>query len=112
VESAHSAAVQLATGWAPERTRVGMKWRSQTNFLPLVLDVFSQSMKVDNYLASDTKETASPWKWWQRNKFDARQTGVIRSVLEYGVAYTTVLPSLNPMRGRPGRSCADCRRGR
>jgi hypothetical protein len=88
----------------PTRTdepTVGIKWRSQTNFLPLVLDVFSQSMKVDNYLASDTKETASPWEWWQRNKFDARQTGVIRSVLEYGVAYTTVLPSMNPQ-GGPG----------
>jgi hypothetical protein len=79
-----------------------LKWRSQTNFLPLVLDVFSQSMKVDNYLASDTKETASPWKWWQRNKFDARQTGIIRSALQYGAAYTTVLPSLDPVNGQSG----------
>ena len=55
-----------------------MKWRSQTNFLPLVLDVFSQSMKVDNYLCSKTKETADPWEWWQRNKMIARQTGLIR----------------------------------
>lgn len=79
---------------------MGMKWRSQTNFLPLVLDVYSQSMKVDNYLASDTKDTAkTPWEWWQRNKFDARHTGVIRSVLGYGAAYVTVLPSLSPQRG-------------
>ena len=81
---------------------VGMKWRSQTNFLPLVLDVFSQSMKVDNYLSSKTKETAGPWEWWQRNKMIARQTGLIRSVLQYGVAFTTVLPSLNPIDGKPG----------
>lgn len=86
-----------------EEPNFGMKWRSQTNFLPLVVDVYSQSMKVDNYLASDTKETADgPWEWWQRNKFDARQTGIIRSVLTYGVSYTTVLPSLNPQGGVPG----------
>jgi hypothetical protein len=94
-----SAAHQLERAGHTKEPSNGMKWRSQTNFLPLVLDVFSQGMKVDNYLASDTKETASPWKWWQRNKFDARQTGVIRSVLEYGVSYTTILPSMNPTGG-------------
>ncbi len=97
-----SAARHLERTGNSKEPAVGMKWRSQTNFLPLVLDVFSQAMKVDNYLASDTKETASPWTWWQRNKFDARQTGVIRAVLEYGVSYTTVLPSLNPDGGQNG----------
>lgn len=97
-----SAARKVAHTSKTEEPTTGMKWRSQTNFLPLVLDVFSQAMKVDNYLASDTKETASPWKWWQRNKFDARQTGIIRSTLEYGVAYTTVLPSLNPVGTQSG----------
>lgn len=76
---------------------MGMKWRSQTNLLPLVVDVYSQSMKVDNYLASDTKDTATvPWEWWQRNKMDARQTGLVRGVLKYGVSYATVLPSMVP----------------
>ena len=101
--------------WTPERARyilagaghseepsIGMKWRSQTNFLPLVLDVFSQSMKVDNYLSSATKTTAGPWEWWKRNKMVARQTGLIRSVLEYGVSFTTVMPSLDPLDGQPG----------
>jgi Phage portal protein, SPP1 Gp6-like len=85
-----------------EEPSIGMKWRSQTNFLPLVLDVFSQSMKVDNYLSSTTKETAGPWVWWQRNKMVARQTGLIRGALEFGVSYTTVLPSINPLGGEPG----------
>jgi hypothetical protein len=89
------------TGHAEEPS-IGMKWRSQTNFLPLVLDVYSQSMKVDNYLSSTTKETATPWIWWQRNKMVARQTGLVRGVLEFGVSYTTVLPSLNPLGGEPG----------
>ncbi|MFC9761657.1 phage portal protein [Rhodococcus jostii] len=72
----------------------GLALRAQTNFLPLVLDTFSQSMKVDNYFSGEGKETAAPWQWWQRNKMDARQTGVHRSALQYGVAYATVMPSL------------------
>jgi hypothetical protein len=91
-----SAAWRLNAAGHSEEPSIGMKWRSQTNFLPLVLDVFAQSMKVDNYLSSSTKETAGPWEWWQRNKMVARQTGLVRSVLQYGVSYTTVLPSLHP----------------
>jgi hypothetical protein len=97
-----SAARRLAATGHTNEPAAGMKWRSQTNFLPLVLDVFSQSMKVSNYLSSKTKETAEPWVWWQRNKMIARQTGIIRSVLQYGVSFTTVLPSLNPVDGQPG----------
>jgi DNA-binding XRE family transcriptional regulator len=82
---------------------VGMKWRSQTNMLPLVVGTYSQAMKIDNYLASGTKDTAQvPWEWWQRNKMDARQTGLIRGVLKYGAAFTTVLPSLTPAAARRG----------
>jgi hypothetical protein len=79
-----------------------MKWRSHTNFLPLVVGTYSQAMKIDNYLASDTKDTAKvPWEWWQRNRMDARQTGIIRSALKYGIAYTSILPSLNPLSRNP-----------
>lgn len=100
--SKYAAIRQLQLTGRSEEPNFGMKWRSQTNFLPLVLDVYSQSMKVDNYLSSTTKETASPWVWWQRNKLAARQTGIIRSVLTYGVAYTSLLPSLNPQGGERG----------
>lgn len=72
----------------------GLALRAQTNFLPLVLDTFSQSMKVDNYFSSADKVTARPWQWWQRNKLDARQAGVHRSALQYGASYVSVLPSL------------------
>lgn len=92
----------LAATGHTEEPNTGMRWRAHTNFLPLVLDVFSQSMKVDNYLSSSTKETAGPWEWWQRNKMVARQTGLVRSVLQYGVAYTTALPSMKPLDGQPG----------
>lgn len=72
----------------------GLARKSQTNFLPLVLDVFSQSLKVDNYMSGET--TPGVWEWWQRNKMDARQTGINRAALHYGAAYATVLPALNP----------------
>lgn len=75
---------------------VGLARKSQTNFLPLILDTFGQSMKVDDYLPGNGQTSAPPWEWWQRNKFDARQTGVHRTALQYGVSYVTVLPSLRP----------------
>lgn len=100
--SPSQAKYQLEASGRREEPSFGMRWRSQTNFLPLVLDVYAQSMKVDNYLASETKETASPWEWWQRNRFDARHTGLIRAALHYGVSYATVLPSLNPVQSTKG----------
>ena len=72
----------------------GLAMRSQTNFLPLVLDVFGQAMKVDNYFSGGSNETAAPWQWWQQNKLDARQAGIHRSALQYGVSYASVMPSL------------------
>lgn len=84
---------------------VGLARKSQTNFLPLVLDAFGQSMKVDNYLTNvkshpltgfRTGDQAGPWQWWQRNRMDAVQTGVHRAALQYGASYVTVLPSLRP----------------
>lgn len=74
----------------------GIASRSQSNYLPLILDIYSQAMKVDDYLSSKTKSTASPWQWWQRNRLGAKQTGVHRSALHYGTSYATVLPSMSP----------------
>lgn len=79
---------------SPYAAITGLARKSQTNFLPLVLDVFSQSLKVDNYLSGDV--TPQVWEWWQRNKMDARQTGINRCALHYGVSYATVLPAMNP----------------
>ncbi|MGZ9829873.1 phage portal protein [Tsukamurella ocularis] len=69
-----------------------MAGKSRTNFLPLVVDTFGQVMKVDNYLSSDGQSSPASWKDWQRNRFDARQTGVHRAALTYGASYVTVLP--------------------
>src|SRR5690606_19883676 len=84
---------------------IGLASKSQTNFLPLILDVYGQAMKVDNYLTNlatdpltqrQTGDQAGPWKWWQRNRMGAAQTGIHRSALHYGTSYATVLPSLRP----------------
>ncbi|WP_228002149.1 phage portal protein [Nocardia australiensis] len=80
----------------PMAPLIGLARKSQTNFLPLMLEQYSQSMKVDNYLSGNGQDTAPPWEWWQRNAFDARQTGVNRAALQYGVSYATVLPSMRP----------------
>ncbi|WP_328439124.1 phage portal protein [Nocardia puris] len=82
----------------------GLARKSHTNFLPLILDVFGQALKVDNYLTGGevdpqtgrriNRTTSSPWTWWQRNQFGAKQTGINRGALHYGVSYATVLPSL------------------
>lgn len=83
-----------STTGSPYAAVAGLARKSQTNFLPLVLDVFSQSLKVDNYLSGE--ETPAVWEWWQRNKMDARQTGINRAALHYGASYATVLPAMNP----------------
>ena len=88
-----------STSGSPWAAITGLARKSQTNFLPLVLDVFSQSLKVDNYLSGD--ETPGAWEFWQRNKMDARQTGINRAALHYGVSYATVLPAMNPQVAEP-----------
>ena len=65
---------------------------SRVNVLGLVIDSMAQSMYVDGYRAPKTTDEAPAWDIWQRNQLDARQLGVHRAALSYGVAYTTVLP--------------------
>lgn len=71
--------------------------KSETNYLPLLVKTFAQVMKADGYY-TDNDEPANdrvvndPWVWWQRNRMDSRQTGLIRSALQYGVGYLTVMP--------------------
>jgi hypothetical protein len=67
--------------------------KARTNYLPLVLDVMSQSLVVDGYRQARSADNSRAWDdVWQRNGFDARQVGVHRAALAYGVAYATVLP--------------------
>lgn len=95
--------------------------------LALMLDTYSQSLKVDNYFRSDSdddggvggdypgsvlargREPAEPWKWWQRNRMDGRQTGLHHAACKYGVSYASVLPA--DMVQRPGLGGVDSGRG-
>jgi hypothetical protein len=75
-----------------------LAWKSRTNYLPLILDTFSQVMKADGYLESNGK-LSNAWRYWQENGLDARQTGIHRAALQYGASYATILPG--QVMGRP-----------
>lgn len=75
--------------------------KSRTNYLPLLVKTFGQVMKADGYLSESDPDFAEPWQWWQRNRMDARQTGVHRAAVQYGAGYATALPGQYG-RGLPG----------
>lgn len=83
--------------------------RSVTNWLPLISDTFAKALFVDGYRPAKAHENAAPWRYWQVNGLDARQTIAHRGALEYGVSYVLVLPgesdpSIRPL--NPTRSLA------
>ncbi len=65
---------------------------SRVNVLDLVISAVAQSLYVDGYRAEREPDDAPSWSVWQANQMDARQTGVHRGALAYGVSYVTVLP--------------------
>lgn len=66
--------------------------QAETNYLPLLVKTFSQVMKVDGYQTVEAAGKEDPWVWWQRNRMDSRQTGLVRSAISYGASYASVLP--------------------
>jgi hypothetical protein len=57
--------VELPKNASPAMQRLA--WKSRTNFLPLVLNTFSQTMKVDGYPTTKTDVEGGPWSYlWQR----------------------------------------------
>lgn len=65
---------------------------SRVNVLDLVISAVAQSLYVDGYRAEREPDDAPAWDIWQANQMDARQTGVHRGALSFGVSYVTVLP--------------------
>ena len=81
--------------WLPEDVPLEVQRiaeMSRVNVLGLVIDSVAQSMYVDGYRAPQGDDESPAWDIWQRNRLDARQIGVHRAALGYGVAYTVVLP--------------------
>lgn len=64
----------------------------RVNVLKLVIDTIAQSMYVDGYRAPKQDTEAPAWAIWQKNRMDARQIGLHRAMLGYGVAYTSCIP--------------------
>lgn len=65
--------------------------KSRTNYLPLLVRVFRQALRVEGYLTAVPAER-SPWRWWQANRLDGRQGGLHDSALKYGASYMSALP--------------------
>jgi hypothetical protein len=89
--------------YVPRGVNAEYRWiakKAKRNFLPLVISVVSENLHVDGYRPSGTtsNELASPqrpqpeWDAFRANRMVSRQHGVHRSVIQYGSAYTVVLP--------------------
>lgn len=65
---------------------------ASVNVLRLVVDTVAQQLFVDGYRGVREADDQPVWEVWQRNRMDARQTGVHRAALAYGSAYAVVLP--------------------
>lgn len=66
--------------------------KAPSNYLPLLVEVFRQALRVDGYLTQFPEQT--PWTSWQRNRMDARQGAIHDSALKYGAAYVRVMPGM------------------
>jgi hypothetical protein len=85
----------------PSPVMLAMARKSRTNMLPLILDQYSQAMKVDGVVAADGGRSKA-MDYWTANELDARQVGINRSTLAFGAAYGLVTPGDRApvMRGR------------
>lgn len=68
--------------------------KSDSNYLPLLVKTFRQVMKADGYYSATDEGATDPWAWWQRNRMDSRQTGLVQDALTYGASYATALPGI------------------
>lgn len=66
--------------------------RSRWPVLSLPVDTLAQNLWIDGYRPARAAENAAGWEHWQANRMDARQGGLHRAAIAYGVAYLTVLP--------------------
>lgn len=72
--------------------------QARFNVLPLVVTAVAQNLFVDGYRPASPSgrvaaENAPIWDdVWQPNRMDARQAGLYRGAIAYGVSYAIVLP--------------------
>lgn len=85
----------VSSVYVPRGARQEYKWlirRAKVNVLPLVVTVVAQALYVDGYRPAGGDENAAAWEFWQANRMDARQHGLHRAALKYGISYNVVLP--------------------
>lgn len=68
--------------------------RAQVPWGDLVVTSIAQTLYAEGYRRSDDPDNAAPWRTWQANGMDARQTAVYRTALTYGISYGTALPGV------------------
>ncbi|MFG2183082.1 phage portal protein [Streptomyces abikoensis] len=66
--------------------------RSVENWLPLIVAVIAQNLRVEGYRSTDNPEDLEPWRYWSANQLDSRQNAVHRSALVFGRGYVAVTP--------------------
>ena len=86
---------EASSVYVPKGARQEYRWllrRAKVNILPLVVTVVAQALYVDGYRPAESDKDAGAWRIWQANRMDARQHGLHRAALKYGVGYTVVMP--------------------
>ncbi|WP_433364035.1 phage portal protein [Streptosporangium sp. CA-115845] len=86
---------EASSVYVPRGARQEYRWlikRAKVNILPLVITVVAQALYVDGYRPNGKDVNADAWDSWQANRMDARQHGLHRASLKYGVSYNVVMP--------------------
>ena len=67
--------------------------QSRFNILPLLVSSVANNLFIDGYRTGRSNKNSDVWeKVWQPNRMDARQGGLWREALKYGMSYARVLP--------------------
>jgi hypothetical protein len=66
--------------------------RSLENWLPLIVGVVAQNLRVEGYRSVDNPNDLEPWGYWSANQLDSRQNAVHRAALTFGRGYVAVTP--------------------
>lgn len=78
---------------APREVREMARVASGINIAGIVVETLEQSLFVDGFRGPREDANADVWDAWQANRLDARQGGIHRPALAYGVAYAVVWPA-------------------
>lgn len=64
---------------------------SVLNVMPLVVDTFVDALHAVGFRDADADEDVEAWSIWQRERMDARQSGIFRPCCTYGTSYVRLI---------------------